>query len=62
MQIGSVPVSHTPSITLQQGAAPQGAPPPGAPPPHGKDRDGDHDGSTSATADSSTGKQVNLVA
>ena len=61
MQIGSVSTSHIPSaVTPQSTTATQAA-------AHGRDRDGDSDGSTSAAPDStaassSGGKQINVLA
>lgn len=62
MQIGSVPTDYS-SVH-----APQGSPPPPPPAntqsvsPHHHEKDGDKDGGGPASADGTTGQQINVTA
>ena len=60
MQIGSLPPGSATSVNGPQGTLPP-LPQQSAVAQH-KDKDNDHDGSTTSGADDKSGKQVNVVA
>lgn len=59
MQIGSLSPDHATSIIAQQGVAP---PPTPLSIAQHKDKGGDNDNSTTGSANTNSGKQVNVVA